>query len=61
VNRYALVKRAQGGTCIVDTVQATTQAQAARKLYRANHIAPAQAAAQGYAVEFQKPTTVRKL
>ena len=53
MNTYVLQQQAQAGTRIVGTAQATTQAQAARKLYRLHNVPALTASAQGYSVKFQ--------
>jgi hypothetical protein len=55
MNSYALIRRQADATAIVAKVQASTQGQAARRLYRANRIDPSKAAELGFTVEFQKP------
>lgn len=57
MNTYALIRRTKDAETIVAKVEAGTQGQACRRLYRANRIKPEQAEELGFAVEFQKPET----
>lgn len=61
MNSYALVRRQADATAIVAKVQASTQGQAARRMYRANRIDPSKAAELGFTVEFQKPVAKGEL
>lgn len=56
MNTYALIRRREDAIAVVASVQASTQGQATRRLYRANRIDPIKAASLGFFVEFQKPT-----
>lgn len=60
MNIYVLTQQRAEGKITVAKVQASTQGQAARRLYRANRIKPEQARQLGFSVDYHAPAPTKE-